>query len=341
MAASGLLAGRYRLDVFLGSGNFGEVWAAEDTYLARQVAVKLFKTGMQPDSVLLEAQLQRRLSEHPHIAAIENVVLEPPRPFVVSELYARGSIAGNLGPDGAPPTVAMRWMRDLLAALAHAHGLGVVHRDVKPSNLLLGDDGDAVLTDFGIAEDTVRRLYVDRSSYAPHMAPELLAGGSTSPQSDLWAAACTWYRLLCGRYPFNSVVAVLGGAFEPLHHVNPQIPLAVSRAVARALEQNPADRYADAERMLAAVSGLIVENDWERIIHPGALEVWRMRAPAAEFVIRLTQRPRAGLELLLTRDLGNGPRKVLREQPTSLAKARQRLRALLVDGVTGKLGRGR
>lgn len=332
-----LLANRYKLDSVIGGGNFGEVWRAEDTFLSRPVAVKLFPPGMAVDTVLLEAQLQRKLSEHPHIVTIDNVVIEPPRPFVVSELFEDGAVTRRVGPNGAFLPDAMRWMRDLLAALGHAHGLGVLHRDIKPPNMLLTPNGGAALTDFGIAEDTILNVYVDRAVYSATIAPEVLAGGRSSTQTDLWAAACTWYRLLCGRYPFATPADVVNHQYEPAHKVNPQIPIALSRAVDVGLAADPAARYADADRMLAAVSGLSYERGWERLTDPTALEAWRLHGGDGEVVARLVQLPKAGVELVLTRDRGNGARAFKRERPGSAAQSRQKLNALLRRGVDSGL----
>jgi serine/threonine protein kinase len=335
--SNALLADRYRLDTRLGGGCFGEVWQAKDTYFDRSVAVKLFARGVKADIVLAEARLQVRLSAHPNIVTIEDVVVQPPRPFVVTQLYTAGDVDARVGPNGAFLPDAMRWMRDLLAGLRHAHSLNVIHRDVKPSNLLVTPNGGAALTDFGIAEDSVRGIYAGRASYNPTVAPEILANNPSSEQTDLWAAACTWYRLLCGRYPFLSTAAIVTNDYEPAYKVNAQIPMALSRAIDRGLNPDPSKRYADAARMLGAVSGLSYDRGWERIADPAATETWRLHGGDGDIVARLIDRPKAGPELVVTRDRGRGPRAFIRERPGSLAQSRQKLRALLRRGVESGL----
>lgn len=328
--------GRYVLDHYIGNGHFGEVWAAADTHLDMAVAVKLFGAAFHPDAVLLEARLHNRLSAHPNVVSILNVVIEPPRPFVAMELCRQGSVGARLDRGEVSLTNAMRWTRDMLAGLAHAHAMGVLHRDLKPSNLLILDDGRAAITDFGVAEDSIRGEYVDPRAYQPHMAPEMAVSGS-SPQTDVWAAGCTWYRLLCGQFPFASPADIAAGKFEPVHKLNPQVPLSVSRAVAMALQVNPADRYADAIRMHSAVSSLLVANAWSREPDAEAVETWVCSTTSCDYRVRLVERPRVGLELTAYRDLrnGGGYRRVRHERLPTIGKARQRLRTWLVLVVEG------
>ncbi|MEI2702583.1 MAG: serine/threonine-protein kinase [Baekduia sp.] len=331
-----LADGRYVLDRRLGRGHFGEVWAATDTHLDTEVAVKLFGESFRPDAVLLEAQLHHRLSAHPNVVSILNVVVEPPRPFVVMELCGNGSVSARLTEGDVSLLDAMRWTRDMLAGLSHAHSLGVLHRDLKPSNLLILDDGRAAIADFGLAEDSVREVVVDPNVYRPHMAPEMRAQGS-SAKTDVWAAGCTWYRLLCGAYPYATFADLAAGAHHPVHRLNPQIPLSLSRAVDMALQVVPANRYADAARMQSAVSALSIVNAWTSNPDPQALESWSCATSNCAYRVRLTDRPRVGLELEALRDLrrGGGYRRVRFERHQSLAKARKQLRSWLVRVVEG------
>lgn len=319
-----LADGRYVIfpDRRLGGGHYGEVYEGLDRYLDRVVAIKLLAEDFEIDAVLLEAQLQRRVSEHPHIVEIFDVVPEPPRPFMVTALCRNGSVGGRLQRGAVPLIEAMRWTRGLLSGLGHAHSLGVIHRDVKPGNLLVTDNGTAALTDFGLAEDTLRNRIASDSVYVPHAAPELYDGSPSSAITDVFAAGCTAYRLLTGQRPFAPGDFV--SAPTPAHRVNPQLPLAVSRAIDKALRTEPSERFANATEMHSALAGLKVEASWTDVSgNDGALASWEAHVPDGVYAIRLVRRPRAGLELTAHRDRGSGPRRVNLQRFDSEGRARQ------------------
>jgi eukaryotic-like serine/threonine-protein kinase len=324
--------GRYTVGGRLGTGNFGEVYLGHDTHQDVSVAIKLFGANVQFDQVMLEAQLQTRLSQHSRVASIRNVRLEPPRPFVVMDYYPAGSVHDRLRQDDVTLVEGIRWTRDALAGLGHAHALGIVHRDVKPSNWLLGPNDRAVISDFGLAEDTVRQVQAGGQIYWPHMAPEV-PGAGTSPASDVWATGCTLYRLLTGDYPFQDPGAAARGDFRPPHRINPQIPMSLTRVVERALAVDPALRYASALDMLAAVNACRVTSFWVQVAGGAALEAWSAITDHADYCIELQSRPRIGFELRALRDLrgGAGFRTIRRERFSTVGRARQRLRAWLVE----------
>jgi serine/threonine protein kinase len=323
---------RYELLDYLGSGNFGEVWHARDRDLQEDVAVKLFKATVLFDDVVDEARLQN-LSRHDSVVRVHNVVIQGPIPFIVMEHLTLGSVEDRLRADRVSMGEAVRWVRNLLDGLHHAHSRGVIHRDVKPANLLLRPNGTAALSDFGLAEETVRRLM--RLQYVPHLAPELIAGAPSSAQTDIWAAACTLYRLLTGRYPFNSVAESQAGVFEPAQRLNPQVPIRLQRVIERGLAVDPADRFANVPAMIAAVAGCGVRYSWERV--PGRPDAWRwVDGPHGVIEVELRAGRRGGFEVYGTRDLGSGPRRFCNPVFNSEARARRELRRVLLQGVAGE-----
>jgi len=201
-----VLAGRYRLLSVLGRGGMGQVWLAEDEVLGRRVAVKeiRFPSGLPADErevqrerTLREARLTARLS-HPGIITVYDVVSEDGSPYIVMELITAPSLAAAIDMEGSlpPERVAQIGLR-LLDALDIAHAEGIVHRDVKPSNVLL--DGDrVVLSDFGIATSasdatlTTTGMVVGSPTY---MSPERLRSEGIGPGGDLWSLGAT----LCAR----------------------------------------------------------------------------------------------------------------------------------------------
>jgi serine/threonine-protein kinase len=323
--------GRYQLIDYLGSGAFGEVWHARDRDLDEDVAVKLFQPAVLFDAVVDEARLQH-LSRHEHVVRVLNVVVQGPIPFIVMDHLPLGSSEAHLTGGHVAMVEAVRWVRNLLDAMQHAHTRGVIHRDVKPANLLLRANGTAALSDFGLAEETVRRLM--RAQYVPHAAPELLGGGASSAQSDIWACGCTQYRLLTGRYPFATRAESIAGRFEPAHRINPQVPIRLDRVIERALAVDPANRYPTAMDMTAALALCGVRYSWVRV--PGSADAWRW-TDGPYGVIEVDMRPlrRGGFEIYGTRDRGSGPRRFCNPVFNSEARARQELRRVLLQGVAG------
>jgi len=186
MRLGGVAGDRYELVRRLGNGVFGVAWEAVDHHEQQVVALKLLDPRIKPDRVLLEAQLQRRLSEHPRIVSIMNVELGAnPSSFVALEFVRAGSLQSVL--DARRPTVleSVRWIRDVLEALDHTHQEGVLHRDVKPSNLLLGPDGHAMLTDFGVAEDSVHKLLPDPGMYPAHNSARVWSCADECPDGPM------------------------------------------------------------------------------------------------------------------------------------------------------------
>ncbi|MFG2249279.1 serine/threonine-protein kinase [Spirillospora sp. NPDC048823] len=226
-----VLAGRYRLGERLGSGGMGTVWAAVDVTLRRTVAIKEI---VFPDVLTAEerrvatgrAQREARaaaLIDHPGVITVHDVVIEDERPWIVMELVSGASLEEVLLRDGPrPPPVAAQIGLEVLDALEAAHAKGIVHRDVKPSNVLLAEDGRVVLTDFGIARIDADPALTRTGTFVGspgYIAPERLREQPGGPESDLWSLAATLYTAVEGRPPFrrDSPMAVLGAvlAEEP------------------------------------------------------------------------------------------------------------------------------
>ncbi|MBE1583166.1 serine/threonine-protein kinase [Nonomuraea angiospora] len=251
-----LLSGRYRLIRALGRGGMGTVWLARDETLDREVAVK--EVLLSPDiaaeeraelceRTVREAYAAARLS-HPGIATVHDVFSEDGRPWIVMELLRGRTLQDAIRDDGpwAPQRVA-RLGADLLTALSVAHRQGIQHRDVKPGNVFLCDDGRAVLTDFGIARIdgqvtiTQSGLLIGSPGF---IAPERLRGERGGPLSDLWSLAATLYTAVEGLSPFHSASPV-----ATLHRVLTEDPPPSARAgpalgpvLLRMLSREAADR---------------------------------------------------------------------------------------------------
>lgn len=226
-----LIAGRYRLVERLGSGSMGEVWRARDERLDRTVAVKRLLPGTGGgETAMREARITARL-RHPHAVTVHDVVEHDGRACLVMA-YVPGAALTGRGP--LPPIEAARIGQQVASALAAAHAVGIVHRDVKPDNVLLTGDG-AMITDFGISRtvgDAVRTnpgILVGTPAY---LAPEVAAGAAASFASDVFSLGATLYATVEGTAPFgfddNTIAllnAVATGDVPPPTHAGPLGPV--------------------------------------------------------------------------------------------------------------------
>ncbi|MEU6237626.1 protein kinase, partial [Kitasatospora sp. NPDC047058] len=268
-----VLGGRYTLTEWIGGGGMGAVWRADDRVLERQVAVKVLHAGLLEEGTFArrfrrEAQLLAAIS-HPGIVEVHDYGesggaaeggAEGERiAYIVMELVDGRPLDKVLAEDGPmPPERALGLLATALDALQAAHQQEIVHRDVKPSNLMLGADGRVTVTDFGIARALVSTTLTATNvviGTALYMAPEQAGGGGVAPASDLYSLGVVCYELLTGTPPFTgeSVVEVaLKHVQQPAPELPGQFPPAVREFVARALAKQPGDRFADAASMAAA-----------------------------------------------------------------------------------------
>ncbi|MFD7655812.1 serine/threonine-protein kinase [Actinosynnema sp. NPDC059797] len=267
-----VLDGRFELLERLGSGGMGTVWRALDLGLHREVAIKEVRpadadhvegnpavAAQLRERVLRESRALARL-QHPNVVSIYQIIESPdsPYPWIVMELVRGTSLDARLDEGVLTPAEAARVGRDVLAALRSAHSAGVMHRDVKPGNVLLRTDGSAVLTDFGIAAlqgSTQLTATGDVIGSPEYIAPERLRGDETHPASDLWSLAMLLYVAVEGHHPMRraSTMATLAAVMtEPVPP--PRRAGALAPALNAALRNDPAERPTGEvlDRLLAA-----------------------------------------------------------------------------------------
>ncbi|MDQ6945329.1 MAG: serine/threonine protein kinase [Actinomycetota bacterium] len=260
------LANRYRLQEVVGRGGMGEVWSATDLRLDRPVAVKLLNAQMasEPsvrDRFEVEARSAARLT-HPNVVLVYDSGEEDGTPFLVMELLPGRTLADELVLGSLDADRARRIGVEVLSALAASHQAGILHRDIKPGNVLLTTNGTAKVGDFGIAKST-EGLHLTSTGMivgtAAYLAPERVTGQSASPQSDIYAVGVVLYEALSGRKPFDAdtpigmMRAVEAHEVVPLSEICPGLDPGLVAAIDRAMAKDPGQRFVSATEMAAAL----------------------------------------------------------------------------------------
>jgi eukaryotic-like serine/threonine-protein kinase len=251
------LAGRYRLDGRIARGGVGEVWRAADLVLGRAVAVKLLRAEYaQHPEVLTRFRAEARHAgsvSHPAIAQVYDYgeTGAADSPYLVMELVDGPSLAGVLAAGPLDPAATMDVLAQAAAGLQAAHAAGLVHRDVKPGNLLVGPAGRVKITDFGIAYAawsapiTQTGVLVGTPAY---LAPERVTGGPATPASDLYALGVVGYQCLTGEPPFGGMPPEVAAAHQhrTLPPLPPTVPAGVAGLILQLTAKDPAARPASA-----------------------------------------------------------------------------------------------
>lgn len=251
----------YRILGVLGKGGMGTVYRAEQVSLSRQVALKVLNHEQTQDASFVgkfvaEAQAAAKL-HHPHVVSVFDVEHDGDTYYYAMELMQDGSCEDWLRQNGTMPVDrALQVIADAAAGLAYAESLGIVHRDIKPDNLMLDQHGAIKIADLGLAS-TAAEIPEERAIGTPHfMAPEQVLNKNVDHRTDLYALGCTFYRLVTGRTPFRgkSVKDILRAQVkddpESASKVNPEVPPEVSAIIQRLMEKDADDRYQTANELL-------------------------------------------------------------------------------------------
>jgi tetratricopeptide (TPR) repeat protein/predicted Ser/Thr protein kinase len=275
----GPMVSHYRLLNPLGSGGMGVVYRAEDTTLGRTVALKFLpeRSGVDPRSQARLREEARTASalNHPNICTIFEVG-ESSGEFYIAMEYVEGRpLAESIRPGGVPVETALRYARQLASALEHAHARGVIHRDLKPRNIVVTPQGDAKILDFGLARRTdpaeFDRKTLELTSTAdaigvagtfPYMAPEQLEGKDATPRSDIWALGVVLHEMVTGERPFrgeNLFRLCTAIVRDPPPPLPAHVPPGLAAVIHRCLEKEPERRYQRAGEVRAALEAIAPE----------------------------------------------------------------------------------
>jgi hypothetical protein len=262
------LDGRYVLESAVASGGMATVWRGTDQVLGRPVAVKVLHENLSQDQDLLErfrmeAVAAARLS-HPSVVRVFDTGVDDGVCYIVMELFEGTTLADLVAEEGPlPPGEAARIVRASLQGLAHAHREGVVHRDVKPGNILVDASGLVKVTDFGIAKAAFAGGDLTTTGSllgtAKYLAPEQVEGGAVDQRTDIYAAGIVLYEALTGRPPFEAEGHMATATMRltqdptPPGSLRPGIPRHLEAVVLKAMARAPEDRFQSAEEMSSAL----------------------------------------------------------------------------------------
>jgi eukaryotic-like serine/threonine-protein kinase len=289
----------------------GEVYRAEDAELGRVVAVKVLGEHYADDEAVRgrftrEARAAARLSKAPSTVTIFDVGEHEGRPYIVMEYLPGGSLADRLAREGAqPPGRALGWLAETAAALDAAHANGVVHRDVKPANLLLDDEDHVYVADFGVASATGLASFTEAGSVvgtAGYLAPEQAKGEVATPASDRYALAVVAFELLTGRRPFareSTTAEAMAHVREPIptaSSLNPDLPVEVDDVFEQGLAKDPSKRFASAVDLVAALREALDAAAGRTAVMPTPVTPVTRSAPT---LLRRRRRPHPVLLVLL------------------------------------------
>ena len=283
--APGTRLGPYELTGFIGAGGMGQVYRARDTRLGREVAIKTVAADApQLGAARRLVKEARHISslEHPNICTVYEIGECDGIPYIAMKLV-EGRTLSELQRDATPLPDAIRYGMQVADALHHAHGRGIVHRDLKSSNVIVDRAGQAIVLDFGLAarlpqadelSDSLTASHHGPAGTLTHMAPEVLLGGRGDARSDIWSLGVLLYHLIGGRLPFGGRTAfetssaILGERPAPLDR---RIPLALRLVIERCLARNPDERYQRVVDVRNALHGILAQRGWRvamRLMRP-------------------------------------------------------------------------
>jgi eukaryotic-like serine/threonine-protein kinase len=287
-----LFDGRYRIQRKLGAGGMADVYLAEDQELGRRVAIKILNSRHGNDDQFIE-RFRREAKNaaalnHPNIVSIYDRGEAEDTYYIAMEFLDGRTLKELIVSRGAAPiNVAIEYARQILSALRFAHRHGIVHRDIKPHNVLVDGEGRVKVTDFGIARAGTSQMTETGSivGTAQYLSPEQARGGEVDPRSDLYSLGVVLYELLTGKTPFDGETPVeiamkhLSNTPKPPSALRPDVPRELDMVVMRALAKNPDERYQSADEM---------EADLERVAR-GA----RVSAATVDTATQVMRRPAA------------------------------------------------
>jgi serine/threonine protein kinase len=284
-----VFAKRYLITGFLGKGGMGEVWRAHDINQGREVALKLFPAGSLTIHAYHEARVLTLIASG-NVMRVYNADTFIDVPYIATAIAEAGTTEDRAA---APPGLGLsahlvvRWIRHCLVGLDACHAIGLVHRDIKTSNLFLNSDDWALLGDFGIAHPVDAAGRVPPGGTPITKPPEMITNGYGLLRSDLYAVGVSAYRLLAGMWPFQGADipaierAIVSRSYISLRDIAPHVSRRLASRIEQAMAADPADRFESALAFHAELGrpGLVGRNWLRQPPHTGHIACWREEPP--------------------------------------------------------------
>jgi hypothetical protein len=290
-----VVAGRYEVHSRLGAGGMAEVMLARDRVLGRMVALKLLAPGLADDPEFVERFRREATAvaslNHANVVVVYDRGVADGQPFIAME-YVAGRTLKQVIAESAPlaPEIAAEYARQVLGGLSAAHAAGIVHRDVKPQNIIVREDGTLKVADFGVARSADQTMLTQHGSVigtAAYISPEQARGEAAFAASDLYSVGVVLFEMLTGTLPFTGEAPLaianqhVASPPPPVREVNAAIPARLARVVDRALSKEPAGRYSSAREMMAALTVASADDPSATLIAPTAVMPQSRPAPPA------------------------------------------------------------